>query len=310
MTLLLTALTPERIIQVSDRRIVLRYPSGREEPRERHVKAIITQRFACSYTGIANLGNGDTADWIATELSDHVNDQDGGIASLGEAARRALAARNAANQRLDIVCAGWIQERGSNFIKPRATIITNYSPDVGVSPEFSIVTINVKERRSSCVFPAGQPLHQQELKWVNRQAERLCQDGIATARAIAQILTECIRSVARSHDRGTYVSEDVLISSLPRPDLLSGHLVVGKLVEDYWSVTCINAGESRAERHGGPIIVGDRAAIQALPPEGQPPGAGSFCGARLVRAPQCTGSIAVILLTNPPLGQAWGWPGG
>jgi hypothetical protein len=135
--------------------------------------------------------------------------------------------------------------------------------------------------------------------------------GRDTARAIAQSLTETIRTVAKSADRRTYVSDDVLVTSLPRPDLVSAQLVVGTLVEDYWSVTNISAGDSRRERPGGPIIVGHKAAIQALQPEDGPPAEeGAIAvGARFVRVPEHDGAIVACIITDPPLGEAWGWPG-
>ena len=65
-----------------------------------------------------------------------------------------------------------------------------------------------------------------KLARVNRDVENLCKSDRDTARAIAQVLTETIRHIARSPDRKALVSEDVLITSLPRPDLLRSHVVV------------------------------------------------------------------------------------
>lgn len=143
------------------------------------------------------------------------------------------------------------------------------------------------------------------MKAVNRDIENLCKSGRATARAIAQVLTEHIRLVARSSDRKHYVSEDVLITSLPRADRVKGNFVIGKLLEDFRSVTCIRAGE-RIERHGGPIIVGEKAAVQALPPEDEPSHEGTFTGAKFIRVGS---GVSLYILENPPVGQAWGWPG-
>lgn len=310
MTLILTALTPEHVVQVSDRRVVWLEASGRIlKTNDEHIKAVITPGFACGYTGIADLGNGDTADWIATELSDHIFEPDGGITALTIAVGQHVNTVKRSEQRLAIVCAGWVNKKSGGPI-PRATVISNFD-QITFRPagKFSAQVISIAKSRHSCVYPSGQPLHRSEFRGVNRDIENLCKSGRATARAIGQVLAECVQSVARSSDRKAYVSEGVLISSLPRNDRLRDAYVVGQLVEDFWSVTCIRGGNSRVEEPGGPIIVGDRAAIQALLPEDRPPGDGIFSGARIVRKPPPDGGFSLLILTNPPLGKAWGWPG-
>jgi hypothetical protein len=193
---------------------------------------------------------------------------------------------------------------------PVLKCVSNVNPG-GVGPRFTLIGQDVVEGRRSAVHAVGQDLTAGEFAGVNRAVEKLCATGRDTARAIAQVLTETIRAVAKSADRRAYVSDDVLVTSLPRPDLLRDQLVVGKLVEDYWSVTNIPGGDSRKERHGGPVIVGHKAAVQALPPEDGPPiGAlGTFSGVRLVRVPESDRSLVMYVLTDPPLGAAWGWPG-
>ena len=309
MTLILIALTLDHIVQVSDRRFVWLNASEQiVRTEDSHIKAVVTPRFARSYTGLAELGNGDTADWIATELSSHIKDHDAGVSALTAAARQEVNKQKTQKRPLAIVTAGWVHMK-SGGTEARAIVISNFAEDTrGTPDDFVTRVISLKKERQSLVYPKGQPFYVSEIKGVNRDIENLCKRGRATARAIATVLTEYVRSVARSSGRKDYVSEEVLISSLPRLDRLKGHLVVGKLVEDYWSVTCIKSGEV-AEGHGGPIIVGDKAAIQALPPEDRPPGGGVFVGARIVRMPESDGAIRLYVLTNPPLGQAWGWPG-
>ena len=305
MTQILTALTPRHIVQVSDRRVVWIDRSGKvTRQQDGYVKAVITPAFACSYTGIADLGATDTAEWLAITLSDHINDADGGIRPLATAVKQGTDTPRYRERSLAIVCAGWVQREGA--VVPRLTLIEKSPMNT-----FNMVSIDVAKGRMSCVVPAGQYLHKDEVARVNRAIENLCKSDRDTARASAQVLTETIRHVARSPDRGAFVSEEVLITSLPRVDLVRSRVVVGALVEDFWSVTCIPAGESRQEQHGGPIIVGYKAAIQALPhQEDQPGGGGIFTGAKLIRVPEGEGTgVAVYILTDPPLGQAWGWPG-
>jgi hypothetical protein len=299
MTLVLTALTPRHAVQVSDRRVVIRYPSGVEKPRDGHVKAVVTELFACSYTGVADL-RGDTADWLALHLCDRADEADHGIVAIAGAAERELAARRLSDQPLAVVCVGWSERDGQAV--PIGTVVSNMGRS-GIESRFGVTTISIAKGRPSAVFPIGQALTPTELARVNRSVRQLCTTGRDSARAIAQVLTESIREVARSPARRMYVSDDVLVTSLPRPDLRRGNLVVGRLVEDYMSVTNILGGGTRIERQGGPIIVGRGGAVQALPPEDGPPSVGITAAARILREPK--GSLYVCILTDPPLGAAW-----
>lgn len=308
MTLLLTALTPNHVVQVSDRRLT--WPDG--SFKDGFVKAVVTPRFACTYTGLA----GDTAKWIARRLASHFGEEDGGFDALARDLALACRSMGFVGRPLAVVSCGWIVRDSAPF--PVVRVISNFDPHaavIDVQRAFGFVNFETQPDRLSSVIPLGQSVYPNELSRVVRNVEGLCRSGRDSARAIAQVLTEAVRGVARSsalpHDRREpTVSEDVLVVSLPRPDRLSGPMVVGKLVDDWWSVTSIPAGESRAERHGGPIVVGDHAAIRPLEAHERPPGAdGEFNGLELVVRPRDGGGVSAAFLTDPPLGAAWGWPG-
>jgi hypothetical protein len=314
MTLLLTATTPDHIVQVSDRR--LSWPNGRL--KDGFVKGIVTQAFACSYTGVAELG-GDTAKWIARILATHAHDPDGGLDALRASATSALNKRRYAGMPLAIVVVGWVI--AGPTILPRIRVISNFDvlkPLGGaVEQTFKLVHLHPsRPTRLSGVFSAGQLMSPHEMATLDRALERLCVSGRASARAVAQLLTEWIRGISRASQRAydtrqPTVSEDVLIVSLPRPDRCRGGLLVGRLVDDWWSVTSVPAGESRQERPGGPIIVGPGAAMRALEPHEGPPGPSDLSGGAevIMKGDGPGGGFTLYLLTNPPLGAAWGWPG-
>ncbi|MGH9877577.1 MAG: hypothetical protein ACRD5H_08055, partial [Nitrososphaerales archaeon] len=245
MTLILTALSPEHVVQVSDRRVVWREPSGEiKKTEDERIKAIITPYFACSYSGLAELGKGDTAKWIGIELSDHICDTDRGISALTSAVEKQVHKQKFTGRPLTIMCAGWFS-LSDDPIKSRAVAISNFDENTGrVLNKFSTLVLFPQKGRDSTVIPKGQPLHSRELLEVNWRIENLCKSKRATSRTIAQVLVECVRSVARSSDRKASVSEEVLVTCLPRYDRLKGLLVVGKLVEDFWSVTCFKGGTS------------------------------------------------------------------
>ncbi len=152
MTLVLSALTPRHIVQVSDRRVVLRYRSGGETKRDGHVKAVVTQQFACSYTGVADLA-GDTAE-LACHLPvrPHRRASSGGIESLGAAAGKDCAARGLVGEALAIVCVGWTEHEQQPVLI--ATVVSNFGPH-GIEQRFEVTQITIPEGRPSAVFPTG-----------------------------------------------------------------------------------------------------------------------------------------------------------
>jgi hypothetical protein len=313
VTLVLTALTPSHIVQVSDRRVVRRWPSGRIDKLDGRIKAIITPVFACSYTGSAILGGVDTGEWIATILSDHVTDHDGGLEALRVAAGAELANRQLNDHPLAIACVGWTP--GDKDPEPLLVALANF--DVRdytasrTSQDLTVFNVRRKKGRRTLVFPLGQPLLTTEMVSVNRSLRRLVVSARATSRSLAQVLRETVQVVARSPDRKDFVSEDVLVTALPRPDLLRVELVAGKLENNIRSVTRIAPGPSRREEQGGPLMVGNGAVWAALTPEEGPPGGGVAVAGRWVRVPaKKDAESAMYILTDPPVGPAWGFPGG
>jgi hypothetical protein len=302
-------------VQVSDRRIT--WPSG--SFKDGFVKAVVTPSFAISYTGVATLGSRrDTAKWIARQLAAREQDADGGLEALRGAMESACRPPRYAGKPLAVIAVGW--RVVGPVLTPFATVLSNFKPlvqPVAVEPRFRYYPF--QPRRSgqlSSLFGIGEAVREEEASSAVRSLERLCVSGRATARAIVQVLTECVREVSRAtsraHDsRSPTVSQEVLAVALPRPDLLRGNLVVGRLVDDWCSVTCVPAGVSRQERHGGPIIVGRGAAVRALEPhEGPPTRGGISTGLEFIyQSPEIETTLEVYMLTDPPIGIAWGWPG-
>jgi hypothetical protein len=291
---------------------VSRTANGKQECRDGHVKAIVTARFSCSYTGVANLG-GDSAEWIASKFATCDHDKHDWLMNLAGALTTAFRTRRHAGLAHAVAAVGWVPQ-GLPFasvptgFSPLMTVVSNFDPSApprAVVPDFLLTEMTVAPGRLCAVVPLGQTLTPDELKNVNRAVKRLCVSKRDTPRAIAQVLVECVRQVARAGDtRSLYVSQEVLITSWPRPDLLRDRLVIGKLIDGYVSVTFVPAGSSRRELPGGPILVGRGVAIEALTPEDGPPGPGEGPAMRIVkRTPGA--SFELWFLTDPPLGAAW-----
>lgn len=100
LTLLLTALTPDCIVQVSDRRAV-----DGPDIQDGVTKAVLTPNLACSYTGVADLGQ-DTAEWLALGLAEHASDPDAGLQALAGSLSYAFREPKFSGRGLTVVTAG------------------------------------------------------------------------------------------------------------------------------------------------------------------------------------------------------------
>jgi hypothetical protein len=74
VTLILTMVSPKRVIQVSDRRITLSWPNGtstvKDDDENKSLYVLYADaNFAVSYTGIARIQNEPTHNWLAKKLA-------------------------------------------------------------------------------------------------------------------------------------------------------------------------------------------------------------------------------------------------
>jgi len=284
--------------------------------RDGFVKAILTPGLALTYTGVATLG-GDTAKWIARHLTRHALDPDGGLEPLAKLLGRTFAHPRYEGRRHAVLACGWIKQETA--FQPCAGLVSNFDPwNQGAGeawPEFRTVYRVPNPMSLPQVVPLGASMRRSESVSVVRSIERLCSSRRGTVRAVAQVLAEGVRTVSRAtsrdHDsRPPTVSEEVLVVALPRPDLRRSSLIVGQLRNDYCSVTSTFGSGSRLEAPGGPILVGPGAAIRALEPH-ESPGSTEAAGVamEILCGPPSGGHLSCFILTNPPVGPAWGWPG-
>lgn len=313
MTLVLTALTRTHLVQASDRRVVRLQGSRIVASEDKRVKAILTPRHVVSYTGLAALGGKDSGEWLALVLGDGFSDADGGIERLRTALAAEMARMRRIEQPMSVVLAGW--RKGPLMPLPVAHVITNQGPPgANLGAVEDILTAHFLERapgRRCSIIAVGQPLHRGELQRLNATLERRSRVGRSfTARGVAQWLAANIRAVSASSDRGAFVSDDVLVVAVPRPDLIRRNFVAGRLIDDGPAAVAIDGGESlRRDTQGGPIIVGENGAVvRALTPEEGPPGEGVTVAMQLLRVPD-SGDIKLLVIDDPTIGVGWSWPG-
>src|ERR1044072_3631718 len=125
MTLILSCLTREYAIQVSDKRITdMKSGSIREETRNKGVQFCNHMVFA--YSGLAAVQGQNTDVWLTETLAQRESLEDGMLLArdlLGEAFRKLNCSSKA--KRLAFVGVGWAQMEGDEHLSPLRVTLSN-----------------------------------------------------------------------------------------------------------------------------------------------------------------------------------------
>jgi hypothetical protein len=210
MTLILTAMTRNSIVQVSDMRLTNN--ATWEVVDEATAKTVVYEgRAMWSYTGPACMGNQPTATWLAGLLAD--NGVDRVVDAIGRSADAILRRYPEHARRFAVVAVGW--EGSSSDLTPRYRQIANF--DVVTEelwPGMRATEVQLDPRRDKArVFAAGvalpPSLHAEIEGRVRRRAGRRDEN----AGDIAAILVAAFSRLAIQQRR---VGRRALIGSIPR----------------------------------------------------------------------------------------------
>jgi len=221
MTLILTCLTHEHIVQVADRRLTL--PDGALYDDDTNKAVFYCGRVAVAYTGLARMEGKPTAEWIGLCMKD-AKQTTSAMKQIADRAERHLRQISVPDKRLAIVSTGWATLRGKPP-RPFICVASNFmmeSWDWGLSANEQMVvrTIFWDERSSHLLFVAGQTLSRGEIAPLGRFVRRAVAHG-ATARAVVRLLGETVQSIARgADDRAEKVGKGMIIHLLSRKALL------------------------------------------------------------------------------------------
>jgi hypothetical protein len=228
MTMILTYLTKDYVVQASDRRLT--YPSGQK--KEQSNKALIYRnRFAFAYTGLAEFPirvNGklslhSTIEWAADRLSEG-KDLDDGVEQL----RSQLSSLMNTNQvrkipperrRLAFVGAGFeeVEEAGQMVRKPRRIVISNFLENDGTMLSyprdmFTIDSYWPEDDRYISLCISGQQLSDQRRIELTKILKLCVQhEGPET---VGHVLSSEIKAVSRGGN--DFVGEDVICTIVPQ----------------------------------------------------------------------------------------------
>ncbi len=193
MTLILTAITPEHIVQVSDMKLTL--PTG--EVADDHAAKMVLWcgRTLVAYTGLACIHATRTDVWLAEVLAQAVSFENG-VRRI----RQRLTATLAGDRHLEVMLAGWVKTEPDGDCKPVVAEVSNVRDWDWSHPPRRYFESTTRLVPSHAVGHLGQPLLA-EVECV--LADRLAASGDHPA-VMANAMVEAVRSLARtsSADRG------------------------------------------------------------------------------------------------------------
>ncbi len=212
MTMILTCLTKDYVVQASDRRLT-RIMDGKVELfKDQSNKALVyANHFVFAYTGKAQLGLTPTIDWAAQKLSEkdalenavyHLKDR------ANDVMKNWYSNRSLGEVMVGFVGAGFaeMKERGRWFLKPLRIMISNFTEKNGMwvpVKEFKVDYEPLQAGQKHRLFVSGRPLSKERqnalnkiLRWClrNKRAQRPETIGRFLAREIlnAAETDECI----------------------------------------------------------------------------------------------------------------------
>jgi len=264
MTMILTCLTKDFIVQASDRRLVYRWGRQITNKEDDRNKALIYDHHTVfAYTGLATLSRKFAIDWAAELLAQPTNLRDA-MVYLSESATRLLETRpfsdySDVQRRLGFVGAGFINwvEATKTVRRPAYFIISNFMNHEGEPqpPPYNQFRVFMNyplplDEPTFKFFRAGQLLPGDREKQLNRTLRRYFQKKQNAVRheTIGWLLTRAIQEASATNEA---VGKNIICTFVPR---------------EYR----VDTGDNREMHIGGMIL--NRPTISEGPQQLTPPG--------------------------------------
>ncbi len=238
MTLILNCLTPNYVIQISDRRLML--SSGLVYDDNSNKAIFVNGNIIFSYTGLASLDNCKTMndDWFLDTLGEVYNRYPNVSLTttaehIAEHATEAMSKINADNtlKRLAFVGVGWAKLPDHDHLSPLYIVISNTHDQDGMwlneaKSRFSVLPFSPPPDMPVTLVVDGQPLGR-ELKTGLLHQLKSCVKKDVSPTTTARLLLSAARSVASCN---SYVGKDFLVNCIPKETVRVGKL---KLIGAY-----------------------------------------------------------------------------
>ena len=228
MTLILTCLAHDHIVQVADRRLTRL--DGTLYNDDTNKAVFYCGRVAVAYTGLAQMEGKPTDEWIGFCMKDEMSIELA-MNKVASSAERHLRQLKLSDKRFAAVAAGWATFNGAPPLRPYICVASNFLSEDSKSHLWNwksaadeAVTVKTKfldEKLPFVLFVAGQNLTNEENIRINRILKKAIERG-GTTTAVVRILGAAVRSVASGTDnRSLRVSKGMIIHLLSREALLA-----------------------------------------------------------------------------------------
>lgn len=222
MTMILTCLAKDFIVQASDRRFS--YPDKSKPPEDHNNKALIYgNHFVFAFTGLARLSGKSAIDWAAQQMSEKEG-LEAAVLHLGNRASDLMnnfySSYPADKKKLAFVGAGFadIEEGGRLKRKPLRIVISNFRGEKGTwlaqsRKEFIVYYDWLPERHICELFVAGQKLSDDRKNKLNKLIA-FCLRHKKGPETIGRLLTREIQAVADGGNET--VGKNIMCTFVPR----------------------------------------------------------------------------------------------
>src|SRR5450759_1615313 len=214
MTIIVTALFPRHVIQVSDRKLSWLKGKTMVRQEDRWNKATVFGDWATiAYTGPARLPGQRTDQWI-TETISRTTSVDEAIQLLLEGANDRLHRKEWNPPELAIVVAGWIQD--ADKLQPFRAAISNYLLPEGkhgpARDEFNVL-LSRQQDAGLGIYVAGRDMPRPDVMTMGRTLKRAFNGGVSMP-TMAKVMVDAARGL---HDRWIGDSFNAVIVPKPVP---------------------------------------------------------------------------------------------
>jgi hypothetical protein len=212
MTIIVTALFPKHVVQVSDRKLSWSRGKSIVRQEDKWNKATVFGDWATiAYTGPARLPDQRTDQWI-TETISPTTAVDEALNFLWEGANERLREKQWNPPDLAIIVAGWMEEAGK--LEPFRAAISNYLlPDGKIGPardEFNVLLSRQREPGLG-IYIAGRNMPRRDVMTMGRTLKRAFRRGVSMP-ALAMTIVNAARGL---HD--LWIGESFNAVIVPQP---------------------------------------------------------------------------------------------
>lgn len=218
MTLILTFLANEYIVQIADRRLT--WPNGSLYDDDTNKAVFFCSRVAVAYTGLAQLEGKPTAEWISLCMKDYTQTESA-MNHIATRVENYFQGAKIPDKRLAIVATGWATVNGKLPIRRFVSVASNFMSEgwqFGICDKMKVHTRLLDEDQSAHLFIAGQPLYPRETAALWRQIRRAAKKE-STILGVVRLLQSTVQSVA---DRNGRVGKGMITHLLSRSSVIQG----------------------------------------------------------------------------------------